>query len=71
LNEAQIENMFSNIKIILKVGVEKEGDLSTYPDSFLIPHRKKEKHCPRCGNEIVRLEIAGRHSFYCPKCQKE
>ncbi len=71
LNEAQIKNMFSNIKSVLKVGIEKEGDLSTYPDSFLIPHRKKEEHCPRCGNEIARLEIAGRHGFFCPNCQKD
>ncbi|MHA1914753.1 MAG: Fpg/Nei family DNA glycosylase [Promethearchaeota archaeon] len=71
LNENQIEDMFANIKAILKLGIGKEGVLSTYPDDYLIPHRKKEHHCPICDSEIARLEIAGRHGFYCPKCQKK
>ncbi|MHA2283418.1 MAG: DNA-formamidopyrimidine glycosylase [Promethearchaeota archaeon] len=71
LSESKIKELFTNIKEVLKFGIEKQGDLSTYPNNFLIPHRKKEECCPICDTEISRFELAGRHGFFCPKCQKE
>jgi formamidopyrimidine-DNA glycosylase len=71
LDEAKIKELFDNIKEVLRVGIEKEGDLSNYPDNFLIPHRKKEEYCPICSHEIEWLDISGRRGFFCPNCQKE
>jgi formamidopyrimidine-DNA glycosylase len=69
LNESKVKELFTNIKETLLVGIEKKGDLTTYPDHFLIPHRKKEEYCPICNREIERYEISGRHGFFCPNCQ--
>jgi formamidopyrimidine-DNA glycosylase len=69
LDENKIHELFTNIKDVLKFGIEKKGDLSSYPDDFIIPHRNKEELCPSCGNEIERFEISGRHGFFCPNCQ--
>jgi len=71
LSESKIKELFENIKEILQVGIDKKGDLSNYPNHFLIPHRKKDDHCPICNNQIKRIEISGRHGFYCPNCQKD
>jgi formamidopyrimidine-DNA glycosylase len=71
LEESKIEELFVNIKEILELGIEKQGELSTYPDNFLIPHRSKEEKCPLCKNQIERFKISGRHGFFCPSCQKE
>lgn len=71
LNESKVKELFTNIKEVLQVGIEKKGDLNTYPDHFLIPHRIKDDHCPVCKYEIKRIEISGRHGFFCPNCQKE
>ena len=71
LNESKVKELFANIKEVLQVGIEKKGDLNTYPDHFLIPHRIKDDHCPVCKYEIKRIEISGRHGFFCPNCQKE
>ena len=71
IGERKVEELFLTIKEVLKFGIEKQGDLSTYPDSFLIPHRKKEEKCPSCNHEIERFKISGRHGFFCPNCQKE
>jgi len=71
LNENQVEELFTNIKDVLKYGIKKKGDLSTYPDDFLIPHRKKEELCPICSNEIERYDISGRRGWFCPTCQIE
>ncbi|MFX1378648.1 MAG: Fpg/Nei family DNA glycosylase [Promethearchaeota archaeon] len=69
LTENQAKELFDNIKKVLKFGIEKEGDLSIYPNNFLIPHRKKEEHCPICNYEITRYDISGRRGFFCPNCQ--
>lgn len=71
VSESKIKEFFTNIKEVLRYGIEKEGDLSTYPKNFIIPHRKKDERCPICDTEIERFEISGRHGFFCPTCQKE
>jgi formamidopyrimidine-DNA glycosylase len=69
LDEAKLKVLFKLIKQVFEFGIKKKGDLSTYPSNCLIPHRKKNETCPRCGHEIERYEISGRHGFYCPHCQ--
>lgn len=70
LSEDKVKELYVNIKEVLKFGIMKEGDLSTYPNEFLIPHRRKEEKCPICDSDINRFEISGRHAFFCPSCQK-
>ncbi|MFW9819375.1 MAG: DNA-formamidopyrimidine glycosylase family protein, partial [Candidatus Thorarchaeota archaeon] len=69
LDESKVKELFSNIKDVLQFGIQKEGDLSSYPKSFLITHRKKEELCPICKNEIKSLDLSGRRGYYCPNCQ--
>ncbi len=71
LEEEKVKELFVNIKDVLRFGIEKEGDLSVYPKNFIIPHRKKEEHCPICNKELNYLDISGRRSFFCPNCQKD
>ena len=70
LSENQKQELYTNIKDVLEFGIEHEGDLSTYPKSFLIPHRKKDEKCPICNTPIEDFEVSGRHGFFCPTCQK-
>ncbi len=70
LSQSKVKELFVNIKEVLEFGISKKGDLSTYPNEFLIPHRKKEEKCPICNNEITRFEISGRHAFFCSYCQR-
>ncbi len=69
VNDSKLREIFETIKNVLKVGIEKKGILKTYPNDFIIPHRKKGELCPRCGGNIERLKIAQRHGFFCPNCQ--
>ena len=71
LSDSKVEELFDNIKEVLEYGIKTKGDLSTYPNEFLIPHRKKEEKCPSCNSDIIRFEISGRHGFFCPSCQAE
>ncbi|MGL5435485.1 MAG: bifunctional DNA-formamidopyrimidine glycosylase/DNA-(apurinic or apyrimidinic site) lyase [Lachnospiraceae bacterium] len=36
---------------------------------FFLIYGREGKGCPYCGTLIERVKIAGRSSFYCPKCQ--
>jgi formamidopyrimidine-DNA glycosylase len=69
ISDTKLRELFEIIKNVLKVGIEKKGELTTYPDDFLIPHRKIEDKCPHCGVHIERFEISQRHGFFCPNCQ--
>ena len=69
LDENKIKELFTNIKDVLQFGIEKKGDLSSYPQNFLIPHRKKEEKCPNCRSEIQYVDLSGRRGFFCPNCQ--
>jgi len=71
LSEGKVKELYKNIKDVLEYGIQNKGDLSTYPNEFLIPHRKKEEKCPTCNSDITRFEISGRHGFFCPSCQKK
>jgi formamidopyrimidine-DNA glycosylase len=71
LNDSQVKELFTNIKDVLQFSIDKEGDLSSYPKNFLIPHRKKEELCPICQNEIQSIDLSGRRGYYCPHCQLE
>lgn len=69
INDSKLRELFEITKKVLKVGIERKGNLKTYPHDFLIPHRKKDEVCPDCGGKIERLKISSRHGFYCPYCQ--
>ena len=34
-------------------------------------HGKKGKPCPTCGAIIEKIQVGGRGTYYCPKCQKK
>ncbi len=46
-----------------------DGEAGAFQESHLVYGREGEK-CPRCGRKIVRREIAGRGTHFCPGCQK-
>ncbi|MFX1445670.1 MAG: Fpg/Nei family DNA glycosylase [Promethearchaeota archaeon] len=69
ISNSKLRELFETIKKVLKVGIEKKGILNTYPNEFIIPHRKINEYCPNCGGKIQRFEISQRHGFYCPNCQ--
>ena len=44
------------------------------PDSWLFNHRwEKDHQCPRkgCGADLLRAELRGRTTCWCPRCQRE
>ncbi len=71
LNNAQIELIFKVMKNVLKTSVDKKMAGEELPDSFLIPHRKKNGKCPNSNIKLKTIRISSRTAYYCPQCQKE
>ena len=36
----------------------------------LLVHGKDKGTCPICNNDILKIKVGGRGTYYCPKCQK-
>ena len=49
--------------------VNLRGDRGSFQDDHRV-YRREGEYCPACGTTIVREVIAGRSSYFCPRCQK-
>jgi formamidopyrimidine-DNA glycosylase len=44
------------------------GERGRMQDEFLV-HTREGEPCPRCGEAIERIVVAGRSTYLCPRCQ--
>lgn len=81
LKPKELEKIFKSIKKILAKAVRQEdtsvGDYIKADGmegnfaKFLKVHGKAGQSCPRCKKtKIQKIKIAGRGTYFCPKCQK-
>lgn len=64
---------------VLQLGIEKGGStIRTYKNAlgmdgtmqdYLQVYGKTGQACPRCQTEIVKIQLGGRGTHFCPKCQ--
>jgi hypothetical protein len=69
LGESKLHTLFQTMKDVLQTAIEHDADPGRFPDSFLIPHRDEDAHCPQCSGHIDAIKVSGRTSYYCPACQ--
>jgi formamidopyrimidine-DNA glycosylase len=75
----QLRALHGAIRAVLLAAIESRGssfsdyvDAEGNPGAFQRMHRvyqKEGKKCRRCGERIRRIQVAGRSSFFCPRCQ--
>ena len=80
LSGKEIQQIFKNIKKILKAAIKSHGSSSQdYLDAYGRKgnyikyhkvYRKEGEHCSRCGAKIKRIKMSGRSAHFCPQCQK-
>jgi formamidopyrimidine-DNA glycosylase len=80
LSEREVKALYKAIHGVLTEAIRSRGSsVSDYVDSdgqrgeFQLRHRvyqREWKKCFRCGGVIRRAIVAGRSSFFCPKCQR-
>lgn len=80
LTTAQIGLLYRALQEILRKAIALHGssisdflDADGMPGEYQRHHRvygREGERCVRCGTVIRRANVAGRSSYYCPKCQK-
>lgn len=81
LSEKEKENLFKEIKDVLNEAIHYGGSsldqyvqLSGKPGDYVKHHKvydRENKPCLICKTPIKRIALAGRGTYFCPKCQKE
>ncbi|WP_237060539.1 Fpg/Nei family DNA glycosylase [Microbulbifer sediminum] len=69
LNKSNRERIFNVMQRVLHKAIDCNADPEALPESYLLPHRGKDGHCPRCGGNLEQMTIGGRTAWYCPGCQ--
>lgn len=70
LKDDRLKELFRAMKEVLQTTVARRADPDRFPQSYIIPHRRRDGKCPRCGGNIERKKISGRTSYFCPSCQQ-
>lgn len=80
LSPGELRRLYRAVQDVLKEAIRSRGSsISDYVDSegergeFQLKHRvyqREGKKCFRCGALIRRIIVAGRSSYFCPKCQR-
>ena len=80
LKKKDLENIIINTRITLEKAISEggttirsytsdEGITGRFQNNLYVHRREKEK-CLTCGEEIIKIKVGGRGTYYCPKCQK-
>lgn len=71
---ATVETLYKTLIYVTEYAVSVEGDVSQFPDTWLMPHRwgkaRKEKSKTKDGYEVDYLTVGGRTAGFVPKLQK-
>lgn len=80
LTNKNLEDIIKNTRMILEKAIDLGGTtIHTYKavdgitgrfQQELLVHNKKGDNCPSCNQEIIKIVVNGRGTYYCPKCQK-
>lgn len=81
LSDSEVAKLHRAIKAILTAAIDARGssladqqyrDLEGEAGNYQLSHRvhaRAGQPCRRCGESIVKLIVAGRSSYLCPRCQ--
>ncbi len=80
LSRPQLRALHRKVRTLLQTAIRLRGssvsdyvDAEGIPGSFQLRHRvyqREGKPCARCAAKIRRIIVAGRSSYFCPKCQR-
>src|SRR5690625_3644285 len=81
LTNKQLEMIWKNAHIVLEKAVQQggttirsyvngEGEMGLFQQELFV-YAQENKPCQHCGEEIIKLKVAGRGTHICPTCQRE
>jgi formamidopyrimidine-DNA glycosylase len=80
LRIAELQKLHAEMQSVLREAIRSRGSsIADYVDSLGTRGKYQQRHraygregkpCGRCGQRIRRIIVAGRSSFFCPRCQR-
>ncbi len=67
--DARIE-LWRVLRRVLRVAAKHGGEVAALPRGWLSRGRKARR-CPRCSGNLDQTGVAGRSSWFCPRCQPQ
>jgi formamidopyrimidine-DNA glycosylase len=71
LSAEMLHQIYTTMKAVLEQAIQSQVDPTRLPQSWLLPHRDPQGHCPGCGEKLVRHKINQRSAYLCPNCQRK
>jgi len=82
LNDETLQEVLTQAKIAMEKSlaaggstmknyIKADGSRGDYLETFANVFAKNGESCPRCGDQIIKIKVAGRGTHLCPTCQKE
>lgn len=71
MDEETLDELFQTMNDVLSTAIDHQAKPDQLPEDYIIPHRHKDGHCPRCGASVERVRVSGRTAYYCPNRQEE
>ena len=65
-----METVFEAMKTVIEVAIENEAHYSDFPKNFLMHFREEGASCYHTGDEIQKIKLGGRATYFSPKWQK-
>jgi formamidopyrimidine-DNA glycosylase len=65
----KLRELYRIMRDVTGTAISLDADVERFPDNWLIPHRRTDKTCPRCGSPLTQRKLGGSATFYCPVCQ--
>ncbi len=70
LSKEDLDKVYSEmVRNVLPAAIEAGARPDRLPSSFLIPHRRGDGICPKCGRALEKRKISGRTACFCPRGQ--
>jgi formamidopyrimidine-DNA glycosylase len=71
LGDKALTKLFRATHYILEKAITAKADVNQTPKSWLLPHRRKDGKCPRCGRKLRSARIGGRTAWFCGNCKRK
>jgi formamidopyrimidine-DNA glycosylase len=70
LSEEDLGRIYTEmVSNVLPAAIEAGARPDRLPSFFIIPHRRGDGVCPRCGGSLEKRRISGRTAWFCPRDQ--
>lgn len=70
LTNAEFKIIYDTLQHVIKVAIDLEAQYKQFPDYFLIHNRKGREFCYHTGNELEKIKVGGRTTYFSPEWQK-